>query len=267
MRNVFLALVVLNLLFFAWAEWIDAPHETVAPEGLSKLPRLKLVDDAQGGADTPAGSAQKMSLRAPASALPDDSGAAAACTSIGPFRELSSAAKAAGMLRTVGLNPSQRAAQGELLSGYWVFIDGLDAEELLTVAVQLLQKSGITDVHVMKPSPAGRRISAGLFSNRDGAERRAQAVRQIGMQAEVAERTFRGPVYWLDVPLPDPAAGMHLQGLLSRDGYQAAVSEVCPRQFAPQETLPQPDTEDSIIRSLPRTTVASVPGSPGSFVR
>ena len=45
MRAIFLALLSANLLFLAWAKWIDGPHTGVAQDSLARLPRLQLVTE------------------------------------------------------------------------------------------------------------------------------------------------------------------------------------------------------------------------------
>jgi hypothetical protein len=44
-RVAFFVLVIANLAFLAWAEWIDAPQPAPANEAYAKLPRLKLVNE------------------------------------------------------------------------------------------------------------------------------------------------------------------------------------------------------------------------------
>ena len=43
-RTIFLALVFLNVAYFAWAHWVDAPRR--APAGqTTHLPQLRLADE------------------------------------------------------------------------------------------------------------------------------------------------------------------------------------------------------------------------------
>ncbi len=54
----------------------------------------------------------------------------------------------------------------------------------------------------MPGSGAARQVSVGLFSERQRADRRAQAVQKLGLQPEVGERKVPGTVFWEDVSLP-----------------------------------------------------------------
>ncbi|HEV7447467.1 MAG TPA: hypothetical protein VGO18_33170, partial [Steroidobacteraceae bacterium] len=49
MRAVFLVLLSANLLFLAWARWIDGPRDAGAQDSLSRLPRLQLVTESPPG--------------------------------------------------------------------------------------------------------------------------------------------------------------------------------------------------------------------------
>ena len=253
MRTAFLVLVSANLLFLAWANWIDTPRESSSQDGLSKLPRLKLVTEVPQEPKPTSATAQKMAFH---EAPPPPT----VCTSVGPFNELASAARAAGMLHDLGFTPRQRAEEGETLEGYWVFVGGMQTDDEVAQVAQKLEKSGFTDAHVMKPSLDGRRVSVGLFSQRERAERRAKAVEHIGLDPQIAERKFPGTIYWVDVGLQPGAKELHAPGLLSQVGYKNAGIQPCPPGLRDheEEAAPEP-RDDGITRSLPRTTVASAP--------
>jgi hypothetical protein len=44
-RNVFLALLLANLVYFAWSHWVDKPPPPPVNESIARLPRLKLADE------------------------------------------------------------------------------------------------------------------------------------------------------------------------------------------------------------------------------
>jgi hypothetical protein len=253
-RAIFLIVLSANLLFLAWARWIDTPQSGTQDAALSRLPRLQLVSETTKAA----GSAQKMALHEVEPPPPK-------CVTVGPFNDLGAAAGMAGMLREQGFNPQQRAEEGETLEGYWVFVGGLDNATDVEQALQKLEKNGFADAHVMKASPAGRRISVGLFSRRERAERRATAVQKMGLEPEVAERRFPGTLYWVDVMLHPDEQMVPISGVVSDgDGTKEAVHTCPPGVGAPPPPRTQPvdeapDEGDGIMKSLPRTTVASAP--------
>jgi hypothetical protein len=86
MKAVFFVLLAVNLLFLAWAQWIDTPREPGSEEGLSRLPKLQLVTEAPA-APKPAANAEKMAFRDPEPT--------SRCASVGPFNDIVGAARAA----------------------------------------------------------------------------------------------------------------------------------------------------------------------------
>jgi len=80
----------------------------------------------------------------------------------------------------------------------------------------------------MKDSPEGRRVSVGLFSKRERAERRAVAVKRMGLEPEIAERKFPGTVYWVDVGLRDSGRELPADILLADVGASKIGTQACP---------------------------------------
>src|SRR5579871_1176842 len=171
MRSLFLGLLAANALFVAWARWIDPPRAPVQQDALSRLPPLTLVSEAPPSPKPTSGMARQMALREPEPV--------ATCTSIGPFNDMPSAARTAATLIDKGFAPQQRAEEGETIEGYWVYVGGMQTDDEVGRVVERLEKSGFTDAHVMKDSPQGRRVSVGLFSKRERADRRAAAVKHM----------------------------------------------------------------------------------------
>jgi len=203
-RVVFYILLAANLLFLAWAQWIDGPRDAGAHDALSHLPRLQLMDEKEApkpsAALTPPPpatlapvAAEKVALQIPSLPL------VPRCTSVGPFNDIAHAARAAGLLTQRGFKLQQRAEEGETIEGYWVFVGGLNSDQDVNGVVAQLEQHGFTDAHVMKNFSTNRRISVGMFSTRDRADKRAAAIKAIGLSPEVGERKFPGTVYWVDV--------------------------------------------------------------------
>lgn len=219
MRTIFLGLVLLNVAYFAWAHWVDAPRR--APAGqTTHLPQLRLADElSAGGRPDPA----------QARALPTES---PACFSVGPFADVDNSAKAAALLRAKGFDPRQRAESAEGSVSYGVYVGNLKSDAEADRALVTLEHGGIKDALVM-PATADtpKRISLGLFSERTRADRRAQSIRALGLNAEVAERKLPGTVYWVDLaPLPGmgtiPIQDLFAEGVSSRIAVQACPAAV-----------------------------------------
>ncbi len=224
MRNAFIALLFANLVYFAWAHWVDAPKAPPVNEALAKLPRLKLLSELPPE-QRPATNARTVLNETPA------------CMSVGPFGDLTNAAKAAGILTGKGFTPQQRAAEGGTAEGFWVYVGGLKTDVEADRVRVGLEKDGIKDALVMPPAAeAGRRVSLGLFSDKAHADQRAAAVKRMGFKAEVAEHKLPQTVYWIDLaPRPGmttvPLADLFAEGVGSRITVQP-----CPPPSPPQAT-------------------------------
>ncbi len=194
MRSVIVLLLLANLGFFAWSQWIARPP---APSAESTTSGAQLVLAREAPAAQPL----------PALRLDTD----ASCVSLGPFVDLTEAARASAGLREAGLGPRQRAADGPVWAGYWVSLTGIanvdDAERI----IERLRQFGVGDAYLMPAEDEGPTISLGLFTERPRALRRADEVRALGYKPDISERQRSGTVYWIDVDirspeqLPDPA--------------------------------------------------------------
>jgi len=219
-RTAFLALVLLNLAYFAWARWVDSPLRVVAGQ-TAHLPQLRLADEVPAGGK-PDAAAQPKTPQADTQA----------CFSVGPFADVDNSAKAAALLRAKGFDPHQRAEAAEGSPGFWVFIGNLKSDAEADRALVTLEHGGIKDALVM-PATADtpKRLSLGLFSERTRADRRAQGIRALGLNAEVAERKLPGTVYWVDLaPLPGmgtvPIQDLFAEGISSKIAVQTCPAAV-----------------------------------------
>lgn len=261
MRTLFLGLLCVNLLFLAWAHWVDAPRVARGPDTLSRLPRLQLVNEAPPAQRAPPASVRKMSLTgSPGAQLQS-------CTSVGPFGDMASAARTAGILLEHGFNPQDRAEKGEAVDGYWVYVEGMHTDAQVAQVLQRLERSGFTDARAMKPTAGALRVSVGLFSKRDRAERRAVAVRHMGLEPQIGERRFPGTVYWVDVAVP--VVGLPAEALMAQTGAPTLTVAPCPASvqlpFGAQRAAVEASAAPAGLgaaTALPRTTVASAPKRP-----
>lgn len=244
MRHLFLMLVLVNLGFAAWSAWVAPPARVGRPadEG---LPALTLVSELP--ADLRSGNVKEQSepaaqdaptqretdgvsatdahtqLAPESVAIPvrgDDApaggelaaaGVETRCTSVGPFRDLSQAAAAAATLRGAGYQPAQRVVEGEIWSGYWVYIPAIpteqEANETLTKVREGVREARIPDAYVIRNSDSGNLVSLGVFSEISRVSRLREEVRKLGFEPQVVDRTSRATVYWIDIAL---AAGQTL---------------------------------------------------------
>ncbi len=286
MRASFFVLLLANLGFLAWAHWVDTPREAKTSDAIARLPRLKLVGElspsGQPGSAGDSGTAlRKVALGSSSDGgplRPAGSGAAGAgtggsaaslaaaarCVSLGPFNDLSNAARAAGALHTRGFAPQQRAAEGETWEGFWVSIGSVGDDAAATRIMKSLERSGIKDARLMPDTGDGRRISVGLYSERDRAERRAKAIEKLGLKTDVTERTQPGTVYWVDLTLKPSDGSIPVQDLMSdAAGTNSRLSvQACPLDpsaapgGAPTTPGTRPAEHGPAGAHVPPTTVA-----------
>jgi hypothetical protein len=241
-RVAFFALLLLNLLFFGWAEWIDEPAPT--PNPIAGLPRLELASE-MPKAQLSASAGSTLALGASAAEAPK-------CVSIGPFEDVAGARKAVKMLRARRLAPQQRTVQA-VVRRYWVYLGGFKRQDQVTRTLQRLELKGVDNAEAMPEEQGVRRISLGVFSSRARAQLRAGALRSMGFAPKVKSRDLPGTIYWLDITVNGGAAAVPLQGLEPVTGDSQIAVRACPASGS--------SADPSAPGSAPSSTPASIPGS------
>jgi hypothetical protein len=258
-RAAFFLLLFANLVFLAWAQWIDAPQPATTNDAYAKLPRLKLVGEQQPAENNrrPSGSARKTALQPPAQAA----AAASRCLSVGPFDDEAGATRGASLLREKGLAPRQRSQPGEIAKGFWVYIGDLKTDQDVTQVLRTLQQSHVDDAKVMPDiSPDSHRVSIGLFSDRDRADRRAQSIKKLGLEPAVAERKVPGTVFWMDVDVPPGGVAPTSQDLAGEPSAGRIEVTACPSGGPGGGTAPGPSGPGSeAFRTKVATGASKVP--------
>jgi hypothetical protein len=180
MRALLLTLGLLNLLFLAWATWIDAPIAGGAASG--GLPPLTVLS-------------AKPALPVP----PTAAAPAMRCASLGPFADAAAATAVQTALGTRQLQGNGRQGVGNELEGYWVRIESLPDLVARARAVGRLERAG---VHGVLPLSDPEQLSAGVFADQAAADKRAALVRSAGYKAVVEPRNRAVTQFWIDVQLP-----------------------------------------------------------------
>jgi cell division septation protein DedD len=233
-RAAFFLLLFVNLAFLAWSAWIDAPQPVPMNAEYAKLPQLKLIEDTSPGRRPAAAAPRKTALEDGTPPPAPTLAATEQCLSVGPFDDADAAVRSAFALQGKGFTPRQRAATGEVSKGYWVYIGGLKTDHDVQQVLLTLQQSHVDDAHVMPDTGDLHQVSVGLFSDRERADHRAQAVLKLGLQPEVAERKVAGTVFWMDFVIPPGTAAPSSQELA---GGAAAV-QVVPCPTSAPSTIP-----------------------------
>jgi hypothetical protein len=252
LKGVVLALVLANIGYFLWVRNVS---DSSLPPAPAAAPSIKLASELPRAAHseppvpaTPPGTAQEVAAppavdaASPAattgSGVADDGAGAVAgdapvlltnvqrCVSVGPFRDVAEATRAATSLRARGYGPRQRVADGEVWAGVWVYLprpdDALAADQLLT----RLKKAGVDDALEMPGPGDATVISLGLFSEGKRAQSRVEQVKGLGLKPLVVDRKRTGNVFWVDVDLRPTDTLLNpadLQGEAGRDAGNRIV--------------------------------------------
>lgn len=208
MRNLFLILLLANIGYFTWTQWLvspDSPGGTTADT--DSAPTLQLVTEVQAGQAAGASSDQTRLAMVAEDTAAAGTGNPDRCVSMGPFVELTQAAEAITVLTAGGFSPKQRLAEGEIWSGYRVQIPSLPSREAANQVLASLQQHNISEQPYVVPGGDYRNaISLGIYSEFQRAQRRANEVRPLGFEPEIAIWHRMGQVYWIDFKLGDDQA-------------------------------------------------------------
>jgi len=154
------------------------------------------------GAVAPGAVAPGIAALGAASPLQSSAAAGGArCRSLGPFREVSEAARVAGALRSSGYDPRQRVADGEIWAGVWVYLPLPAAPVTAAQILDKLKAGGIDDALEMPGPNDASVISLGLFSEQKRAQARVAQAQALALNPAVADRKRNGNVYWIDIDL------------------------------------------------------------------
>ncbi len=222
MRNLLLALILANVLYFLWGNFQsdkDLPPGVAILEESDLGPPLEVpvVDDVAGQREPEPNAAETASADDSADAELNVADAAVAeqegekqlsvalgrsCVTLGPFRQGSLADDAQSEMVSRGMRAELRMERGEIFVGHWVQIRNIPDRAVGDEAVSVLQEGGIPEAYLVTTDDSGLKISLGVFGNREGAERVHALAQSLGFPSEITPRTADGLYHFVDVALP-----------------------------------------------------------------
>jgi hypothetical protein len=202
-RAVLLVLLLVNLAYFAWAQWLAPGDEAALPLSPKvNAPELKLAREA-APADT----------------------AAASCVTVGPFPTQELAARARATLTDSGYDSVPREVQTRDVDGFWVFLEAPSTAAAEKRLLDRLRRGGIADA--LAVGEAGeRRISLGVFSDETRAIAQSERVARLQLLPQIEAREKDTTSIWLDLQLKSGAAP--LEGQKFRAGESELEFRACP---------------------------------------
>jgi cell division protein FtsN len=223
MRNLFLALLLANLLFLGWQQWIAPPDVPAArlrspgPESaiaaLAPAPAAATGEGAAGG--VPAAG------RKPA--------AARTCMRVGPIADGQVADSLRAQLIARGLETGLASEEGQIWVGHWVQLESVASRAEADRTVARLAEGGLPDAYVLQTAPPFS-ISLGVFRDRERADKVAAAAAALGFRSQTSDRYRAGVQYWLSFAM---TAGktFSLEDLGRQSGQILRAEQIsCPRE-------------------------------------
>jgi len=205
-RALFLALLLANLVLYAW--WRYGVPENAAPAPLSRQiapDKLKVVAPANL---PPVSAAPKPAPSPPVSTA----ASAAACLEWGSFT-VADVARAEQALEPLGLGARLAQRRSDEQAGWWVFIPPQDNRQSALRKGAELKQLGVEDYFVVQDEgPYRWALSLGVFRTEEAAQARLAALRGQGVRsARVGARETVVPKVWLQVKGVDAPLQLRLK--------------------------------------------------------
>jgi hypothetical protein len=193
-RVAFFVLVLVNLAFFAWAQWL-APKEASLPVSARvAAPRLQLASEA--------------------TTIPV--GADGSCVTVGPFPNNELAARARQTLTDSGYASTPRQVTTSEPDGFWVYLEAPTSPLQERRLIERLTRGGIHDAQAIG-DPGSRKISLGIFSDEQRAALQSERVARLGLLPQIEAREKPGSTVWLDLSLKSGAPPLEGQKFQAGD--------------------------------------------------
>ena len=227
LKGIVACLVLANVGFYLWQRGFGGPTEPAGGAPVAEPPptaTLQLVPDPAAGAD-PGGPSRE------AVGLPDN---AKRCLSVGPFRDVAEAARAATTLRGSGYEPRQRVAEGDMPTGVWVYLPMPQSRSVADEMLAKLKSSGVSDALEMPGPNNGAVISLGVYGDVKRAQFRIGQAQAAGFNPALADRKRNGNAYWVDVDLKPTDSPINAADFKSESGRIMRLEvKACPVGAAP----------------------------------
>lgn len=225
MRNLLLALLLANILYFLYERYVEEPPEFgVAVVDETELgPALELAN--QPNSEAPAGAGA-----ASGSARPSDLSAVVgrSCVTVGPFRAARDADEALADFESDGLRAAIRSTNGEVFVGHWVQIRNIADRGTGNDMIETLSEGGLGDAYLVETDDEGLKISLGLFGEIDRAERIELQAKSLGLPADIQPRMRDATVFYVDIGLPPGRGAGAIVGKYGEDRVLLRDAATCP---------------------------------------
>lgn len=228
MRALVLLLLLANLLFAAWANWVAPPRAPAAGRptpSATDAGAIRLLREAPAPADATPGGVAALDL----------ADAAVACVTAGPYLERPQAEQAESRLVRLGFAVRLRESRESVRVGDWVRVEDLATPEDAANALAQLKAAGIADAYLLTEEAPGTVVSLGVFTEPARAQQAQTIAKMAGFAPNTVERTREADVFWLDIDRQASAGLPSLEQLGGEGPAQVPAVELrrCPAPEAP----------------------------------
>lgn len=199
MRTTFLALIVLNLVYFGWNYYHPPETHLRAPPPLGRdVKILSLLSETEKEPNPGRGAKDQVEQLGDLSPDELSGDTAERCYSLGPFEKAMNAERVKENIEIRGLWVTQRTSTKRAKRGYWVYLPPFANHEAAFKKTKELAKKGVEDYLVITSGKNENAISLGLYAQAASAERRLKSIRALGYEPVQEPRYKETTEYWLD---------------------------------------------------------------------
>lgn len=226
MKNILLMLLLANILYWVWGLTVEEESQpgvdVVAESDLGPPLNVTTGRDRDTVASVGAvlGSGKPSALEAVIGR---------SCATIGPFSDSTDAESVVLEYANEGMRTAMRSAQGEIFVGHWVQIRNVGGYEEANTALEQLSASGLGEAYIVSTEDEGLKISVGVFSDIERAEKAELQARSLDLPAEISQRTRKGEVFFVDIGLPHGKGAGAMIERYGQDRVLLRSAATCPR--------------------------------------
>ncbi len=185
MKSLALILLIANVLFFIWSQYIS--NNTYVPPPLvdKGIPSLTLLPLTSQDAYQSKGSNRQSS-----------------CYTFGPFNSEKTARYIASKINDYGLATEIKEQQTMQTLNFFVYLQSLPSREEAEKIIKDMRQNEIKNYRLIESGPYKNAIALGTFDDLDRARRHAEYVRYLGYDAKYTARKKPKEVYWINYDEP-----------------------------------------------------------------
>lgn len=152
----------------------------------------------------------------------------ARCYTLGPFKSKDDAGQVAEQLTAQGIPVTPRLSRDNNRQGFWVLLPPAQTRQLARQSINELKASGIKDYFLVVTGEQTNAVSLGVYSQAELAQRRSDAIAQLGFSPKIQNVDLPLREYWLDWPIEYPLSAGTLHKLRKQHSGIGQAERGCP---------------------------------------